>query len=87
MEIGGRFRLWAEFLCGQCGHGSSVVGMMLDFVDFVEDFAVRVRLAGRSGNLRRMWGSKIRRGFLRASIGLCTQRLCVSDELVGGIPV
>ena len=24
-----------------------MVGMMLDFVDFVEDFVVRVRLAGR----------------------------------------
>lgn len=43
MENGGMFRFWAEFFCGQCGHGSSVVGMMLDFVGFVEDF---VRLAG-----------------------------------------
>ena len=32
-----------KFFCGQCGHGSSVVGMRLDFVGFVEDF---VRLAG-----------------------------------------
>ena len=32
VEIGGRFRFWAEFFCGQCGHGSSVVGMMLHFV-------------------------------------------------------
>jgi hypothetical protein len=38
VENGGMFRFWAEFFCGQCGHGSSVVGMMLDFVGFVEDF-------------------------------------------------
>lgn len=56
------------------------------FCGFVEILR-SVRLSGRVAIPEECGMSKIRRGLLRASIGLSTQRLCVSDELVGGIPV